>query len=111
MPGDGRLSPFSELYAERAAMTQHRYASAPLSAAAFRRRTSHPIPLAEVRTTLGLSQLDLAERSGVSKTTIVLIEASRTYAMPGTRRKIADACSLRVEAIAWPTPTLEPQPA
>ena len=83
----------------------------PLSASAFRRRSAHPILLAEARNTLALTQMGLAERAGVSRNTVLLLEAGRTYAMPGTRLKIASALGLYPAAIAWPAPQVKQQPA
>jgi transcriptional regulator with XRE-family HTH domain len=47
--------------------------------------------LRELRDNASLSQEDLAERSGVSRTTIANLEAGRRPARPSTRRKLAKA--------------------
>jgi transcriptional regulator with XRE-family HTH domain len=50
--------------------------------------------LRELRAEQVLSQQDLAERAGVSKTTVVQIEARRIRPHPSTVRKLAAALGL-----------------
>jgi transcriptional regulator with XRE-family HTH domain len=50
--------------------------------------------LKELREHAALSQMDLAERSGVSRATIAGLETGERPARPSTRRKIADALGI-----------------
>jgi DNA-binding XRE family transcriptional regulator len=52
------------------------------------------VGLRELRIDHVLSQQDLARRAGVSKTTIVQIEAGRIHPHPSTVRKLAAALGL-----------------
>lgn len=47
-----------------------------------------------------LSQRELAERAGVSETTIVKLELGATRPHPSTLRKIADALGISAEEMA-----------
>ena len=47
--------------------------------------------LRELRDEASLSQMELAQRSGVSRATIADLEAGKRPARPSTRRKLAEA--------------------
>jgi len=47
--------------------------------------------LRELRVKAGMYQIELAERAGVARTTIIRLEAGDENASPGTIRKIARA--------------------
>ena len=58
--------------------------------------------LRELRDAQALAQRDLAERAGVSKTTVQAIEAGHGPVRPSTRRKLAVALGVAPAAIDWP---------
>jgi transcriptional regulator with XRE-family HTH domain len=55
--------------------------------------------LKEVRFLKGLTQEELAERAGVSRYTVIDLEAGRHEARPGTARKLAEALDTDIAAL------------
>lgn len=67
-------------------------------------RREKPVPtLREVRLSRFLTQQKLAERAGVSKTTIVSIEMGAAPPRISTSLKLAQALGVEPGVIAWPT--------
>ncbi|MHB8618713.1 MAG: helix-turn-helix domain-containing protein [Chloroflexota bacterium] len=64
-------------------------------------RSTVPVktPLWALRNAKVLSQRELADRSGVSQTTIVKIESGERHPHPGTLRKLAAALGVDVEKL------------
>ena len=56
--------------------------------------------LRELRERAALSQEDLAERSNVSRATIADLESGKRSARPSTRRKLAEALSVRPDELS-----------
>lgn len=56
--------------------------------------------LRELRERAALSQEDLAERSNVSRATIADLEGGKRSARPSTRRKLAEALSVRPDKLS-----------
>ena len=59
-------------------------------------------PLRVIREERALSMRELGELAGVSPDTLVDLELGRRKARPSTRRKLAHALKVRVEAVDWP---------
>jgi DNA-binding XRE family transcriptional regulator len=70
---------------------------------------SREMGLRELREERALSQQDLANAAGVSKTTIVNLEAGRGRAMPSTVRKLAAALDVDVRELVRILRSPEPQ--
>ena len=57
------------------------------------------VRLREVREELGLSQKDLSKASGVSMSTISMIETGKQKAHPSTLRKLADGMGVNIREL------------
>lgn len=68
------------------------------------------LTLREAREAKFLSQRELAEQAGVSRTAIANIELGQSRPYGRTARKIAEALGLEPAAIDWPK-TIEPAAA
>jgi transcriptional regulator with XRE-family HTH domain len=60
------------------------------------------VTLRALRQARALTQAELAAASGISPTTVCLIEAARTAPSPHTRRALAEALQARPDQIMWP---------
>jgi DNA-binding XRE family transcriptional regulator len=70
------------------------YGSSTVKARCIIQVGEHTVGLRELRQERALSQRDLADAAGVSKTTIVNIEAGRYQPIPSTTRKLAKALGI-----------------
>jgi transcriptional regulator with XRE-family HTH domain len=62
-----------------------------------------PRPLSALRLDSGLTQEELAYRSGVRLSTVWRIERARVAPWPKTRAKIAAALGVDIAAVEWPS--------
>lgn len=67
-------------------------------------RAINPAALREIRSLVGISQQELARRSGCSQQAVANAETSRTATTPELQRKFADALGVKLDAITIPQP-------
>lgn len=64
----------------------------------------------EIRQLVGLSQRQLADRTGFVQGTICHLEKGDYVASPMVMRKLADALGVSLDSITFPVPEPEPAP-
>jgi transcriptional regulator with XRE-family HTH domain len=76
-------------------------------------RALNPAALREIRDLVGLTQRELASRSGITQGTVTNLERGIHGASPALVRKFADVLGVRLDAITSPVPeapAAEPEP-